>query len=340
MHKLFLVAGLAAAALIPSMASAQQSCEAQRGNQVAGTVVGAGIGALLGSAIAGRGDHTTGAVIGGVGGAVIGNQLSGSSADCAHAYGYYDRNSQWHANAVARSDARGYYDRNGAWVSGAPNGYYDASGNWVAARSESSNGYTDANGRWVPASANGYYNDRGEWVTTASGHYDNRGRWVRGQATGAYDAYGNWQDGAQNGHRDANGAWVADAQRGYYDTDHRWHSGAAWGYYDAEGRWNATRAYGSQASYQTDERRTGMRRDLDSRETRIEQRIRTAVDNGALSRSEGRRDLRSLSRIRRQESEMRGGDGRLSEQEEAMLQGRLDQLSQQLRQSIGEDRDA
>ena len=126
MRKLFMVAGLAAAALIPSLASAQQSCESQRGNQVAGTVVGAGLGALLGSALAGRGSHTEGAVLGGVGGAVIGNAASAPSADCAHAYGYYDRNSQWHANAVARADARGYYDRNGAWVTGAPNGYYAA----------------------------------------------------------------------------------------------------------------------------------------------------------------------------------------------------------------------
>jgi|WetSurMetagenome_2_1015567.scaffolds.fasta_scaffold77623_2 hypothetical protein len=342
MRKLFLVAGLAAAALIPSLASAQQSCEAQRGNQVAGTIVGAGAGALLGSSIAGRGDHTTGAVIGGVGGAVVGNQLSAPNADCAHAYGYYDRNSQWHANAVARADARGYFDRNGAWVAGAPNGYYDASGNWMAARTDpSASGYTDANGRWVPASANGYYNDRGEWVTTASGYYDGAGRWVRGQAAGAYDPYGDWTPGASSGHLDASGAWIADAQPGYYDAEHHWRSGAAWGYYDAEGRWIATApgAYGSQVVVdQNGQAQAGLRRDVDGRAARLEQRIRISADNGSLSRADADRDLRSLTSIRRQEADLRGGDGQLSPQSDAMLQARLDRLSDRLRQSIGDGR--
>ena len=337
MRKLLLVAGLAAAALIPSIASAQQSCEAQRGNQVAGTIVGAGVGALLGSAIAGRGDHTTGAVIGGVGGAVVGNQLSSPNGDCAHAYGYYDRNSQWHANAVARADARGYYDRNGAWVAGAPNGYYDASGNWVAARMDSSAaGYTDSYGRWVPASANGYYNDRGQWVATASGHYDSRGRWTPGQSMGAYDANGVWMPGASSGHLDANGVWVPAAQPGYYDSNHRWRSGAAWGYYDADGRWIATRADGSQVVYQGGQ--GGMRRDIASREAQLEQRIRYATDNGELSRDDSRADLRLLKSIRRQEQGLRNGSGALSREDDAMLQGRLDQLSDQLRQSIGDSR--
>ncbi len=341
MHKLFLVAGLAAAALIPSMASAQQSCEAQRGNQVAGTVVGAGLGALIGSAIAGRGDHTTGAVIGGVGGAVVGNQLSSPNADCAHAYGYYDRNSQWHPNSVARANAQGYYDRNGAWVAGAPNGYYDASGNWMAARTDpAAAGYTDTSGRWIPASADGYYGDRGEWVATTSGRYDTRGRWIRGQTVGAYDANGNWTPGASTGHRDANGVWVADAQSGYYDTDHRWHAGAAWGYYDAEGRWTATGANGSPVVYQTVPAQSVNRRDIFARETRLEQRIRVSSNNGTLSQDDARSGMRSLNSIRRQERELRGLDGRLSQRDEDKLQARLDQLSDQLRQSIGEDRDS
>lgn len=340
MRKLSLVAGLAAAALLPSMAFAQQSCESQRGDQVAGTVVGAGVGALLGSAIAGRGDHTTGAVIGGVSGAVVGNAMSAPSADCAHAYGYYDRNSQWHANAVARADARGYFDRNGAWVDGAPNGYYDASGNWMAARMDpSASGYTDANGRWVPASANGYYDDRGDWVATTSGHYDGSGRWVRGQSPGAYDAEGRWIDGASSGHRDANGVWVADAQPGYYDSDHRWRAGAAWGYYDAGGRWIATNGYGAPVAYQSSgPLQSGMRHDIDTREARMEQRIRSSSDNGALPREDARRDMHDLSSIRSQEAQLRGGDGQLSTQDDAMLQARLDRLGDRLRQAIGDDR--
>ena len=341
MRKLFLVAGLAVAALIPSLASAQQSCEAQRGNQAAGTVIGAGVGALLGSAIAGRGDHTTGAIIGGVGGAVVGNQISAPNADCAHAYGYYDRNSQWHANAVARANARGYYDRNGAWVAGAPNGYYDASGNWTATQSDPSmSGYTDSEGRWVPASANGYYDDRGDWVAAASGHYRADGRWIQGQASGAYDSNGRWIEGASTGHRDANGVWVADAQPGYYDSEHRWRAGPAWGYYDASGRWFATShgAYSTSATYQQAPGDTGMHRDLYTREARLEQRIQTASANGTLSSSDAHDDMRTLNAIRRHQRELRGSDGRMSQEDEAMMQARLDRLSGQVRQSIGDDR--
>src|SRR5690349_2681058 len=92
-----IAAGIAAVTLIPSMAFAEQSCEHRSSNRVVGTVAGAGIGALLGNAIAGHGDKTTGAVIGGVGGAIAGNQLTRSSADCTQAYGYYDKAGAWHA---------------------------------------------------------------------------------------------------------------------------------------------------------------------------------------------------------------------------------------------------
>ena len=58
------------------------------GNEVAGAVVGGGVGALAGSAIAGRGDRTAGAVLGGVAGAVVGSQVAKSNDRCAN--GYYD----------------------------------------------------------------------------------------------------------------------------------------------------------------------------------------------------------------------------------------------------------
>jgi len=44
-----LVAGVCAAALIPTAALAQQTCEQRQNNRVAGTVVGAGVGAVAGS---------------------------------------------------------------------------------------------------------------------------------------------------------------------------------------------------------------------------------------------------------------------------------------------------
>jgi hypothetical protein len=121
MRKLLLIAGVAALA-IPSIASAQPSCrEQEHDNRVAGTFAGAGLGALLGSAIAGPGSRGAGAVMGAVGGGVIGNAAGGSSVTCAAPAGYYDDNGVWHDG--------GYYDDSGSWH--AASGYYDGDGNWV-----------------------------------------------------------------------------------------------------------------------------------------------------------------------------------------------------------------
>jgi hypothetical protein len=335
MRNLLLVAGFAAASLVPSFAFAQQSCEQQRDHQAVGTIAGAGIGALIGSAIAPRGDRTAGAVVGGVGGAIVGNQATRPDADCAHAYGYYDQHNQWHANAVDRADARGYYDRDGAWVDGAPNGYYDAGGRWIATPAEASaNGYYDSRGRWIPASASGYYDDNGQWVASASGYYDDNGRWVSGETTGAYDARGHWVNGARSGHTDANGVWVADSQPGYYDSNHRWRAGPARGYYDARGVWIAIApnagVAGADASYQGG----GNQRDVDSRERWLEQRIRSADADGTLSQDDASHYLGQLGAIRRQETSMRNDNGELSPRDEARLQARLDNLSAAVRQSV------
>ena len=75
-----------------------QGCSS--GNEVAGAVVGGGVGALAGSAIAGRGDRTAGAVLGGVAGAVVGSQVAKSNDNCSN--GYYDGQGR-----------RYYYDRDG-----------------------------------------------------------------------------------------------------------------------------------------------------------------------------------------------------------------------------------
>ena len=117
MRKLLLIAGVAALAVptlaIPSIASAQPDCrEQQHDNRVAGTFAGAGLGALLGSAIAGPGSRGAGAVVGAVGGGVVGNVAGGSSVNCDTRAGYYDDNGAWHA-------ADGYYDGDGRWVDGA-----------------------------------------------------------------------------------------------------------------------------------------------------------------------------------------------------------------------------
>ena len=158
MRKHLLAAGIAAITLIPTLAAAQQTCEERRNNRVAGTVVGGVLGAIAGSAVAGRGDRNEGAVIGGIGGAVIGNQVSKGSADCQHAYGYYDNNNTWHANSVSRDYAQGYYDRNGNWVNGAPPGAWDNNGRWNTAYN-SPGGYNTQTSYGSP----GGYQWRSEW---------------------------------------------------------------------------------------------------------------------------------------------------------------------------------
>lgn len=329
-------AGLAAAALIPSFAMAQQTCEQQRSTRTTGTIAGAGIGALLGSAVAGHNDRAAGAVIGGVGGAIVGNQIAKGSADCAHAYGFYDTQGAWHSNGVARTNATGYYDRDGAWVDGAPNGYYTPQGRWITASSDATaSGYYDSDRHWVPVSATGYYDARGQWVAgAASGYYDSQSRWVAGPAVGRYDANGRWIAGQPSMRRDANGAWVAEAQSGYYDSDHRWRAGPVTGYYDNNGRWtNSAQAAGSHAadaSYETRSNWSGAPTDIRSRQAWLDQRIRNGLDEGRLSTDEGNRAMSTLAGIRRQEARMPHRRGQLSRGDTAIIQARLDDLSASL----------
>jgi hypothetical protein len=113
MFKPLLLAGLAVAAITPSVAAAQ--CASANANRAAGTVVGAGVGALLGSAISGG--RAGGAIVGGVGGAVAGNAIAGANSTCANQYGYYDANGVWIPNTAT---AWGYYGPDGRWVDRGP----------------------------------------------------------------------------------------------------------------------------------------------------------------------------------------------------------------------------
>lgn len=107
------LAGLTAGAA-PSLAMAQNACEAQKhDNKVAGTIFGAIGGALLGGAISHHG--AGGPLLGAAGGAVVGNQLARSNRPCPpYDNGYYDSNGYYHG---------GYY-RNGYDQNGYYNGYY------------------------------------------------------------------------------------------------------------------------------------------------------------------------------------------------------------------------
>jgi hypothetical protein len=336
MRRHLLVAGLAAAALIPSLASAQQTCADQRNNRVAGTIVGAGVGALLGGAVAGHGAKTEGAVIGGVGGAIVGNQIAKGRGDCVDSYGYYDNNGVWHANTVASRNAVGYYDANGNWVEGAPSGYYDSDGRWIATSGDvTASGYYDSDGRWVPASAQGYYDANGRWVAGAApGYYDRNGRWVSGSTYGYYDASGRWVRGSAPGHT-INGRWVPDPAPGYYDARGRWVSGTVYGYYDANGRWVSTApsagGYARDTAYEGRGFWAGAPLDVRAREDWLEQRIRRGMDDGSLTASEADRALRDLRQIRREEVRLRRYDGRLRPRDRDYIQAKLDNLSSTIR---------
>ncbi len=321
-----LAAGVCAVALIPTAALAQQTCEQRQNNRVAGTIVGAGLGALAGSAVAGRGDRNEGAVIGGLAGALVGNQVSKGQPDCRRAYGFYDNNGAWHANAVARNDAAGYFDRNGNWVDGAPRGHYGRDGRWVqTATDASAAGYYDRDNRWVPASAGGYYTNDGRWVAAAApGHYDRSGRWIAGPTTGGYNSDGVWMAGQASGRRDANGVWVADPQPGYYQNG-RWVRGEAMGYYDARGRWIST------GLQRADYPRGQHAQSIDERQAELGARIRRGLRDGSLSRSEGMQAQRTLASIEREERSLMNRQGKLGPRGRETINARLDTLSASIR---------
>ena len=149
MSKTLLIAALAGLVVAPSLASAETNCQAHRSNNRAiGTIIGAGLGALFGNAVAEHGGKPGGTIIGGIGGGVAGNLIAGSGTKCdENRYGYYDQDGKW---IPKTSNTQGYYDANGQWVLYSANssggnyanqndGYYDRNGQWVERRQESYN---------------------------------------------------------------------------------------------------------------------------------------------------------------------------------------------------------
>jgi len=323
MRKYLIAASIAALAVGSNAASAATVCKQDSSGRTIATVVGAGIGAVLGNVIDGGHNRAAGTIIGGVAGGVAGNQLAKDDTKCRTAYGYYDEEGRWHANRISASEARGYYDRDNRWVEGAPNGYYDNNNRWIAFNGASdASGYFDRDGRWVPIGVSGYYAADGQWVdATAPGYYDRSGRWVSGPVYGRYDANGVWiADRSSTGPR---GYWSAQTQPGYWDNG-RWVRGETMGYYDARGRWVSMGGrVRSDVAYNS--------RDTRVREARIEARIQHMRERGMISSAEARRARNELASIRRDESRMRYSGGRFSPNEENVIHQRLDNLGAMLR---------
>ncbi|MGH6988014.1 MAG: hypothetical protein ACRED9_14400 [Caulobacteraceae bacterium] len=176
MRNQLLLSGLALAILLPGVVAAQETCQQHRTNEkVVGTVVGAGLGALFGNAVASHGGKPGGTIIGGVAGGVAGNAIAGSGTHC-YGQGYYDRDGRWRA----ASNAGGYYDSQGHWIAYGAGGYYDNDGRWVAS---GPGGSYDRDGHWVAYGSQGYYDRYGHWVPTApyasgvNAAYTDRGMW-------------------------------------------------------------------------------------------------------------------------------------------------------------------
>jgi len=317
---MFIAAASVALVAIPYMANADTICHHEQStNRAVGTVVGAGLGALVGGAVAGHHDTGLGVALGAIGGGVAGNVIGGATVNCdRYDNGYYDRNGQWH-------DAHGYYDR-GRWVATTPGGgYYDNDGRWIAATPQpvfySQSGppiiappepaygapqqqraYYDAEGRWVgaPPQQRAYYGA----APQQQGYYDSRGRWVSPQP----------QYGAppqQQGYYDAEGRWIAPPPRqpGYY-------------------RAPAAGDYGAPAAYSGP--------DFETRLDRVQQRIQDAQESGRLSGDIADRALYDLNDIRRRESRYISDHGGLTSGDLTELNSRLDVVVARVRSQSGD----
>lgn len=312
-------------AITPAVAHAQVKCERDGSGRITGTVIGAGVGAVAGSVIAGRNDNTEGAIIGGVIGAIAGNQIAkGSGDNCRRAYGWYDRDGRWYASGISERDARGYFDRDGRWIEGRPRGYYQ-NGQWV---SVSEDGYWDGD-HYVPANAYGYYDRNGRWVQGASaGRWEN-GRWIAGPARGYYDNRGRWIAGNPP-YNSSGSAWSDQEQPGYYDARGRWVAGRTYGYYDSRGRWVETRQSSNYATNPRDDNDYGSwtQGSIDERIARIRRWVNR--DQLGLSASETQWARREVNAIDQQHRAFEMSGGRLTVREEARLDRRLDGLSRRI----------
>jgi uncharacterized protein YcfJ len=127
MRRTLIVVGLALAVGAPSFAEARTACDQYAHNRkVTGTLIGAGVGGLLGNAVAARGVKTEGTLLGAAAGAVVGNQVSRVKCDRGRTY-YRSSRSYRPARAyrqasykprayACRYETRPFYDEYGRLV--------------------------------------------------------------------------------------------------------------------------------------------------------------------------------------------------------------------------------
>ena len=118
---------------------------------------------------------------------------------------------------------------------------------------------------------------------------------------------------------------MTDVQPGYYEQG-KWRPGATTGYYDTQGRWVRVEQSGTQ--YGGNRGPT----DIDGRQAWLDDRIRDSMRDGAITRSEGDRALRSLAAIEREERTLRNRNGVMPPRGERLIQARLDTLTADVRE--------
>jgi hypothetical protein len=147
MRSFTLVAGLAVAALLPSLAVAQSSGASPADAQAVGSAATAEVASGGYADPQGRWvPNSTNGYYGDHGGWVI------------TASGYYDGAGRWVAGQTT-----GAYDVAGRWTPGARTGHPDGNGIWVA---DAQPGYYAADHSWQAGPVNGYYDPQGGWITT------------------------------------------------------------------------------------------------------------------------------------------------------------------------------
>lgn len=141
----------------------------------------------------------------------------------------------------------------------------------------------------------GYYDSQGKWVpntSNAEGYYDADGHWVRYTDQHGVLASNNQQDG----YYDANGQWVPAPPAHHGDHGQAWNAGA----------------------------------DSREREAWLDRRIHLDMEEGRMSRTDGERTLRDLADVKRLDGEYRAYDGRLDADQQAYIDGRLENLRQRI----------